>query len=661
MNRSAHTAESISVRRPRRWDEPMDPLMTAADVQWLLEQTPFSDLDPSSFPRSIPLDGVLRNDCRLHRVSPGEVIVREGDYANSAFLVLEGRVELFTRPLPAEKLGRPDPETLGWGQALWQFFRRSDVREARSPEQIQPTGDWLTVDSGRDHPPGNRSTPGESGKASDPNASMSGSDSDARPVLFLQDFDGLLRAGQSVPLGPGELFGEVAAMYRSPRTATVAAKETSTLLEIRWQGLKMLRRDRGFADRMESHYRTHWLPLHLREIPLLRYVPESNLERVVQATALRSFGRMEWNADYQKVRRLTPAEQIASEPIVATEGHQVTDLIVVRSGFGRVCQNYGAGQRTTAYLGKGHLFGLEELVLGKPLQTTLRAVGFLDTLHVPVECFLEEILPHVRRSELPPEAARAMLQSAANPPRQRRRQPRPVAAADKDASEHLSSDRQSPSISESGDGLVVPPPPESSVQDLPAATGTQFQSDDLPLEPTGLLEFVVQNRFNNGRQAMVIDLHRCTRCDDCVKACADVHDGNPRFARIGATHERLQFVQACMQCEDPVCMIGCPTGAIHRDESTGVVRIAEPICIGCGVCANSCPYDNIDMVSVRDQKGRPYTDGASGKPIQKATKCDMCTSLPSGPACQAACPHDALVRIDLTESPPLEDWLRRRA
>lgn len=657
MNRSAPPAESISVRRPRRWDEPMDPLMTASDVQWLSEQTPFCELDPASFPRSVPLDGVLKNDCRLHRVSPGEVIVREGDYANSAFLVLEGRVELLTRPLPAEQLGRDDSETIGWGQALWQFFRRSDFRETRSPDQVRPSGNWQTLESDR---------------------GPSAGDSAAGPVLFLQDFDGLVRSGQSVPLGPGELFGEVAAMYRSPRTATVVASQTSTLLEIRWQGLKMLRRDRGFADRMESHYRTHWLPLHLREIPLLRYVPEPNLKRVVEATGLRSFGRMEWNSDYKKTRRLPAAEQIAGEPVVATEGHQVTDLIVVRSGFGRVCQNYGAGQRTTAYLGKGHLFGLEEIVLGTPLQTTLRAVGFLDTLHIPVECFLDDVLPHVRRSELPPAAARAMLQQSAPPPRQRRRQPRADGAPGSDTvpgSGKTPGPGKTPSsdtgfappadeaAKETGgdERPVVPPTTESTPDDLPAPTGTRFQSSGLPVQSTGLLEFVVQNRFNNGRQAMVIDLHRCTRCDDCVKACGDVHDGNPRFARVGATHERLQFVQACMQCEDPVCMIGCPTGAIHRDESTGVVRIAEPICIGCGVCANSCPYDNIDMVSIRDRGGRPYTDQSSGKPIQKATKCDMCTGLPSGPACQAACPHDAMVRIDLTESPPLEDWLRRRA
>ena len=50
---------------------------------------------------------------------------------------------------------------------------------------------------------------------------------------------------------------------------------------------------------------------------------------------------------------------------------------------------------------------------------------------------------------------------------------------------------------------------------------------------TGLLEFLVEHRFVNGTQAMMIDLNRCTRCDDCIRACASTHDNNPRFVRNG--------------------------------------------------------------------------------------------------------------------------------
>ena len=603
--------QAIRVQRPSRWDEPLDASMTDADVAWLRTRGPFNAMDHKAFPKATPLTGILRYDCRLHRVEPGEVIVREGDYGNSAFLVITGNVRVLVDSLSQKQLGREPSRSIGWGESLSRFLRKSPHRETRTLAQVS-----INLGNG---------------------SNQTVRHIDDRPAIFLQDFEGIIRSHETVSLGPGELFGEVAAMYRSPRTATVIAETEAALVEIRWQGLRILRRDRHFADTLERHYRRHWLPVHLREIPLLRYLPEENMQRVIETTELRSYGRMEWNASYKKTRNLPPAEQIESEPLVVDEGQLPTELIVVRSGFGRMCVRHGAGHRTTAYLGKGHLFGIEEIVFNSmrpettpavKYQHSLRAVGFLDALAIPIETFATEVLPHVRKSELP-EVARSLTSRFTEKRKERRR---------------MRSEKRSESVSGETGGRS---------EDVQHAAGVSFES-------TGLLEFVVQNRLNNGRDAMVIDLHRCTRCDDCVKACADVHDGNPRFVRQGVIHDRLQFVQACMHCSDPVCMIGCPTGAIARDQDSGVVSVYDSICVGCGVCAAACPYENIAMAEVADRRGRPYVDEQSGKAIRKATKCDQCSGLPTGPACVSACPHDALVRIDLSESPPLSHWLSKR-
>jgi Fe-S-cluster-containing dehydrogenase component len=174
-----------------------------------------------------------------------------------------------------------------------------------------------------------------------------------------------------------------------------------------------------------------------------------------------------------------------------------------------------------------------------------------------------------------------------------------------------------------------------------------------------LLDFLSDHRFLNGTQTMLINMDRCTRCDDCVRACATTHDNNPRFVRQGPTHDGIMVAHACMHCVDPVCMIDCPTGAIGRDEESGTVRINDRTCIGCSTCANSCPYEAIRMVEIRDAGGAFLVDERAQQPILKATKCDFCAGQLTGPACQHACPHDALVRLDMSDLPALAEWIDR--
>ena len=259
-----------------------------------------------------------------------------------------------------------------------------------------------------------------------------------------------------------------------------------------------------------------------------------------------------------------------------------------------------------AYLGKGQLYGLDELIYNShhekqvPLQRTLRAVGYVDILRIPSRLIEEFVLP-----VLPGSTVKASIQMVSN-----------------------------------------------ALHESTAVTDVEEDLESSEID-TGFLEFIVENRLMNGSEAMMINTDRCTRCDDCVRACATSHDNNPRFIRHGLTHENWMIANACMQCVDPVCMIGCPTGAIGRDESTGNVLINDMTCIGCATCSNACPYNNIRMVEVRGESGGFILDEQTRSPIVKATKCDLCVDQWSGPACQAACPHDALVRIDMNDIPNL--------
>lgn len=159
---------------------------------------------------------------------------------------------------------------------------------------------------------------------------------------------------------------------------------------------------------------------------------------------------------------------------------------------------------------------------------------------------------------------------------------------------------------------------------------------------TGLVE---------GNSVFVIDLDVCTRCDDCVKGCADTHGGMPRFVREGEKYGNYLITRACYHCQDPVCLIGCPTGAIRRAGVEEVVEIDADLCIGCRVCYNKCPYNAITMVAA-EQQGGSYAapQKSESKAPELATKCDLCYDVGHGPACVTNCPHACAIRVDRIET-----------
>ncbi len=165
------------------------------------------------------------------------------------------------------------------------------------------------------------------------------------------------------------------------------------------------------------------------------------------------------------------------------------------------------------------------------------------------------------------------------------------------------------------------------------------------LEKADLIEFSLAKGLVQGNSILVIDLDVCTRCDDCVQGCTNTH-GRPRFVREGEKYENFLIARSCYHCEDPVCLVGCPTGAIKRTNVGEVVAVEDELCIGCSNCANKCPYDAIVM----HDTGQKWTDSAfpkwlRGRERKVASKCDLCYTSSTGPACVNSCPHSCAFRI----------------
>ncbi|MGA9341639.1 MAG: 4Fe-4S dicluster domain-containing protein [Rhodanobacteraceae bacterium] len=586
--------EAVGMEKPKRWDVPFATEvaegqapgeMTQAAIDRLMQVEPFRSMDATRFPASLPLRGIVQNDTRVRTYRDREVIVREGDYGNSAFLILTGKVRVVLEGLDPVEIGRQTAQRLSPLQSLKRLLKNPtspESRDSRRYPQMQSHG------------------------GADPSLSMTMAIAADMPTPRVSADK--LAATRSTVLGGSsagqyELFGELAALGRIPRATTVVADGDCALLEIRWQGLRDLRKhDTAMREWVDRVYRERGLAATLANAPLLSGLDEHQTRAIAAVAEFETFGSFDWYGSYKSLREQGSASRLGDEPLIAEQGHYPNGLIMIRAGFARLSRRHGNGERTVSYLSRGDVYGLTEIAHNADsdhqisLGYSLRAIGYVDIVRVPTRTVEELILPTLPASAIPP---------------------------------------------------------------LPTDTDTLKRgTGDIE---TSFLEFLVENRFINGTATMMIDMDRCVRCDDCVRACAAGHDNNPRFVRHGRIQDHYMVANACMHCMDPVCMIGCPTGAIHRDPLHGEVVINDRTCVGCGTCANSCPYENIRMVALRDstRDDAIMMDAQRGEPIIKATKCDLCVAHAGGPACERACPHDALIRIDMRDKQKLAAWLVR--
>lgn len=215
----------------------------------------------------------------------------------------------------------------------------------------------------------------------------------------------------------------------------------------------------------------------------------------------------------------------------------------------------------------------------------------------------------------------------------------------------------------------------------------QEQENRITAELSDLLEKSGQLGLIQADALLVMDLDRCTKCDNCVRACESLH-GRSRLIRNGVQIGKYLVPAACRHCDDPKCMNSCPTGAVQR-RPEGEIYFNYDVCIGCGNCAIACPYDTIRMIDTpsfdkaQTRKAeitggdffRPYPtphhdpkEGlfsrifggrSNSRPVAKhddddhvaasyPIKCDLCDGLPFM-GCVHSCPTGAAIRMEAAE------------
>ncbi len=468
-------------------------------------------------------------------LQPGDILCREGEYGSTAFIILDGKFEIF----------------LGAGRG------KVKTEPAKGLRGLLGGLSTKLFKSG-----------GEP-KLSDVSASS------------LPEDQRLFRDKQDV------ILGEMTCMNRYPRSATIKAVEPAEVLEIKRNVLYMLQRNAVSREILDRVYRERALRGQLEQLPLF-----DSLDAEARKSAA------EFLKNKVDLVSVDPGQTIFKQDDIAT------DYYVVKLGFVKVTQAYGRGERVLNYIGPGNGFG-EIGLLSEYNQSSDGTSGRRPGLRTATCTGLD----HVELIRITGPVFKELLDAF----------PDLVAPLSKKADEILQRDEKA----------------KKRLEAIPAG------------------EFLDQGLYL-AQSLLVLDLERCTRCDECTKACADTHDGVTRLIRDGLRFDKFLVASSCRSCMDPYCLVGCPVDAIHRRGDTLEIEI-EDYCIGCGLCASSCPYGNINMHGFPrqelDSKGRlvNVTETHNGVTLpvvqQRATTCDLCRSVDGKPSCVYACPHNAAFRM----------------
>lgn len=298
---------------------------------------------------------------------------------------------------------------------------------------------------------------------------------------------------------------------------------------------------------------------------------------------------------------------------VLREGAAPTDAYLVRSGFLRVFRKVEGGkERALVYFREGDMFGLTGLLMGeKQSPFSVQATTRSEVIRIPGN-HLFQVLGRY------PQARQVLEGGAQNAERVAR---------------------------------------ENTFMPAPANAGKGIPGTQLAMSA----EVLVEKGLATGSEVLVVDQNKCVNCQNCVDACGRRH----KYSRLhlrGLQVENYLFPTACRHCEDPVCLLCSVNGIVRL--ATGEITIVEDNCIGCGACAERCPYGNIRMHDAdRPQEGfllrlmgllglrarKEALEELAPGARRVAVKCDLCAGYPDY-ACVTACPVGAAFRIDPMKS-----------
>jgi ferredoxin-NADP reductase/Fe-S-cluster-containing dehydrogenase component/CRP-like cAMP-binding protein len=516
--------------------------VSSIDILNNLSEQNFFDIQPYIFNR---------------KFLPREVVVREGDYGDSAFYILEGKARIYLETLELNQVEKKPQEK----RSVWSRLKRLFSKNPHGYKYITAWDVPVTLAHSY-----------TDGYACDADGQA------LRPWFLPAQVSNIkgqpVKKDKYITHGPGYLLGELSVLFCSTQSATVISDPDCNtplrMVEIKAQGLRMLSRNNPKVKQfIEDHFRQQSLERFLKSNELFIGCDAPLIEQIIQEATFRSF---------------KPHE------VIQNESNRGGLFFVIVAGFVKLSKHLEEKELNFDYLEKGEFLG--NSFSSQENNNICSAIAINHVQVIFLNDFLIQKLWKV-------DSFKEKVNSKTN------------------------------------------------------FREEEFGNLQKRVSGLSLLNFGIENQLLNGESIMVINLDRCTHCDDCVQACADSHDGYPRFAREGKKIGNALFPHSCMHCKDPVCMVGCPSGALFRSSQNGEVLINLDTCVGCNLCVSNCIYENIVPLPVAESVSlEGYVEyqklNAQSEPVIKAMKCDLCVETGS-PACVRACPTDALHRLSFGE------------
>jgi len=565
----------------------------------------------------------------LRRFNPGDIVCRQGEAGNSAFYVITRDDESRLR-----EAGFIEPERSLAEVALNE--NALTVHLAFREAANKPRG-WLAW------------LVGGSKRPAEPRTSAQYIPIDA-PV-------GVSFETRTASLGGGDLFGEMSCLSGTPRSATIVAERKVYIIEMLRNIFDQLRRDKKFQEKMADKYKQRVLGLQLLNLPLFQNLPEHLVELLKQKVKLRNFKHGE--VIFDEHDRSTAMYIVRSGVVKVVKGasslyavRDVLDWAAFARRLATAAPNTVAATvrhilppavrerlndeldaKTDPPWAQAAVDALNELIKGPDLSEAVATIDRNMTMvnlmenNAGIRKINREVIdkqfPSLRpwraasgpvtvltyrsQGELVGEMGVLLKQSRTATCIAHGNEPDdPLSAGPAD----LSSKPDVAELVEISDDLfdfIMSQPDaaefrrhvEERAQERSRADQSRRGSADGAGRARSQRVSPEFERLNliQGQRLMLIDLDRCTRCDECVRACAAVHDdGRSRLFLEGPRFEHYLVPLTCRSCLNPVCLVGCPVGSIRRGKNLEIQ--IEDWCIGCGLCAKNCPFGSIQMHDV---------------------------------------------------------------